>query len=102
MLKNSRPCRFCSRCTSGNHFAHRLLERRHGGELRADVHLQAAQPQVLQLAGAGIDALDLLEGDAEFVFVGAGGDLGVRVRVHVRIHAHGHGRDFLQARGHAG
>ena len=82
-------------------FSHRLFKRRHGGHLRADVHLQSAQPQIFQLARAGINALDLLERDAEFVFVGAGGDFRVRVRLHVRVHAHGDGRDFFQPRGDA-
>ena len=83
------------------HFAHRLLERLDFRDLRADVHLQPAQAQVLQFARPRINALDLLEGDAELVLVGAGRDLLVRVRLHVRVHAHRHGRPFLQARGHA-
>src|SRR5690606_15843081 len=32
-----------------------LRERRHLGELRADMHLQPAQAQVLQLAGAAVN-----------------------------------------------
>ena len=83
------------------HFAHGLLERADLGDLRADVHLQPAQAQVLQLARPRIDALDLLEGDAELVLVGAGGDLLVRVRLDVRVHAHRHGRRLVQARRHA-
>ena len=65
------------------------------------MHLEPAQAQVLQFARPRIDALDLLEGDAELVLVGAGRDLLVRVRLHVRVHAHRHGRGFLQARRHA-
>ena len=53
------------------------------------------------LARAGINAFDLLECDAEFIFVSAGGDFRVRVGVHVRVHAHGDGRDFFQPRGDA-
>ena len=83
------------------HFAHRLFEGADFGDLRADVHLQPAQAQMLQLARARIDALDLLEGDAEFVLVGAGGDLLVRARFHVRVHAHRHGGGLLEARRHA-
>jgi hypothetical protein len=41
------------------------------------VHLQTAQPQIFQFARAGINALDLLQRDAKFVFIGAGGDFGV-------------------------
>ena len=65
------------------------------------MHLQTAQPQMLHLAGARIDALDLFVSDAELVFVGARRDLGVRAGVHVGIDPHGHGSDFLQAGGHA-
>ena len=83
------------------HLAHGLLERADLGDLRADVHLHSAQAQVLELARARVDALDLLEGNAELVLVGAGGDLLVRVRLHVRVHAHRHGRLLVQARRHA-
>ena len=83
------------------HFAHGLLERIDVRDLRADVHLQSAQAQVFQFAGARVDAFDFLERDAEFIFVSAGGDFGVRVRLDVRVHAHGDGRDFFQARGDA-
>ena len=53
------------------------------------------------LRGAGVDAFDFFERDAEFIFVGAGRDFRVRVRFDVRIHAHGDRRDFLHARGDA-
>ena len=78
------------------HLAHGPLERADLGDLRADVHLQPAQPQVPELARPRIDALDLLQRDAELVLIGAGSDLLVRVRLHVRVHAHGHGRQLLQ------
>ena len=64
------------------------------------MHLQSAQAQVFQPGRPGVNALDLLERDAEFVLVGAGGDFGVGVRLDVRIHAHGDRRNFLQPRGH--
>ena len=83
----------------GEQLVHRRLEGFHAGELGADVGLDAAQAEVLQLRGTGIDTLDLLEGDAELVLVGAGGDLGVGAGVHVRVHAHGDGGDLLEARG---
>src|SRR5207237_6810640 len=51
--------------------------------------------------GAGIHALDLLEGDAEFILICPGGDLGVRAGVHVRIHSHCDWRDPLEPSGHA-
>ena len=79
-------------------FLHRQLEGLHLRELRANVHLNSAQAEVLQLAGARIDGLDLLEGDAEFIFVGAGGDLGMCPSIDVGIHAHGDGSDLLQSR----
>ena len=63
------------------------------------MHLHAAQPQIFQFTRACIHALDVFKGDAEFIFVSAGGDLGMRVRLDVRIHAHGDGRDFFQAHG---
>ena len=79
-------------------FPHRLLKRRRFGDLRTNVHLHAAQPQVFQPAGARIHARDVFKRDAEFIFVGAGGDLRVRVGLDVRIHAHSNGRDFFQPR----
>ena len=65
------------------------------------MHLQSAQPQIFQPAGAGVNAFDLFKRDAKFIFVGAGGDFRVRVRLDVRVHARGDGRDFFQARGNA-
>ena len=78
-------------------FPHRLGEGRNRGKLRADVHLQPAQLEVVELRRPGIHAFDFLEGDTEFVFVGAGGDLGMRARVDVRIHADSHRGDLFQA-----
>src|SRR5439155_9321045 len=47
------------------------------------------------------NVFDLLEGDAEFVFVSAGGNFGVGAGVHVRVHAHGDRRDLVQSPGDA-
>ena len=80
----------------GHDLANSQFERLHFGQLRTDVHLHAAQTEVGQSAGTGIDFLDLLEGDAEFVFVSARGDLGVRAGIHVWVNPHGHRRHFLQ------
>ena len=68
------------------------------GQLRPDVHLDSAPAQVFQRGGAGINFLHLFQRDAEFIFVGAGGDLGVGMGVHVGIDPHGD-RGDLQARG---
>src|ERR1043166_3603017 len=77
-------------------FLHRQFERLHLRELRANVHLDAAQAQVLQFAHARIDAFDLLVGDAKFIFVSARRDFGVCARIHVWIHAHGDWSDLLE------
>ena len=95
------PVPFFQSSHQRQHFAHGLLKRTDLRDLGADVHLQPPQAQVLQLARPRVNALDLLERDAELVLVGAGGDLLVRVRFHVRVHAHGHRRGLLQARRHA-
>ena len=80
-------------------FPHGLLEWPGGRQLRTDMHLDAAQAQIGQPGGAGINALHLFQRDPEFVFVSAGGDFGVCVRVHAGVDAHGHRRDFFQAGG---
>ena len=80
------------------HFFHRQFEWLHLRKLRANVHLNAAQPQVLQLARARIHAFHLLERDAELVRVSAGRDFCVCARVDVRVHAHRHRRNLLHAR----
>ena len=85
----------------GQHFFDGLLERLDRRQLRADVHLQPAQLKVLQSRRARVNALDVLEGDAEFVFVRAGGDLGVGARIHAGVHAHRDGRGFFEPRGNA-
>ena len=61
-------------------------------ELRADVHLQAANLQVLQLGRPFVHTLDFLKGDSKFILVSAGGDLGVRFGIDVRVHPNGDGR----------
>ena len=81
--------------------AHGLLKWAGLRDLRADVHLQSAQAQIFQFARAGINALDLLELNAEFVFIGAGRDFCMGVGVHARVHPHRHGRDLFEAGGDA-
>ena len=70
-------------------------------ELRADVHLHAAQADVFELGGAGVERGNFFDGDAKLVFVGAGGDFFVGFGVHVGVHADGDGRDFLELAGDA-
>ncbi len=96
MLKNSMPCFDFSFAASGSTRRTARFERLRLRDLRADVHLHAAQPEILQFGRARIHALDFLKRDAELVFVGAGRDLRVRVRADVRVHAHGDWRDFFQ------
>ena len=74
---------------------HRLDERVDGGELRADVHLQAAEADVREFrGGAGIEIRDGGEIDAELVLALAGGDVFVCLRVHVGVHTDRGGGDF--------
>ena len=83
----------------GQDFADGLFKGGGFGDLGADVHLHAAQLDVFQPGGAGIDAFDLFEGDAEFIFVGAGGDFGMGFGGDVRIHPHGDGGEAFEAGG---
>lgn len=66
------------------------------GELGADVHLEAAEVDILEAGGALVDGLDFFEGDAEFIFVGAGGDFGVGFGVDVRVDADSDGGFFAE------
>ena len=91
-LKNSRLYFALSFFHQGQNLFHRLLKRFHRGELRANVHLHAAQPDVFQFARARINRFDVLELDAELVLVSAGRDFGMRLGRDVRIDAHGDGR----------
>jgi hypothetical protein len=73
---------------------HRRFERSNLGQLRTDVHLQPAQPQILQLSRARIDPFDILERDSKFIFVRPGRDLRVGVRIDIGITRTGTGRDL--------
>ncbi len=78
-------------------FFYRLLKRLDLGDLGTDMHLHAAQPQVLHLAGALVNPFHLFKCDAEFILVRAGRDLGVRMGVDIRVNPHGDRRfDFLK------
>ena len=98
--RKTRP-RDTSVADEGEHFLDGLFEGRGFGDLGADVHLDAAQAEVFEAGGAGVDGGDLFKGDAEFIFVGAGGDFGVGVGGDVGVDAQGDGRNFLQAGGDA-
>ena len=65
------------------------------------MHLHAAQPDIFQFAGAGIDAFDALKLDAEFILVSARCDFRVGVRVNVWIYPHCDGGNFLEPCGDA-
>ena len=64
---------------------HRFNKRRHRGELRTDVHLHATQLEVRILCRRSVGFTGKLEGNAEFVFAFASGDLGMGLGVDVRI-----------------
>ena len=59
------------------------------------MHLQPAQTNIFQFGCPGINGFDFFKGDAEFVLIGAGGDLGVSVGVNIRIYANGDGSDLF-------
>ena len=61
------------------------------GDLRADVAVRADDAQPGQGGGALIGGQGLIVGDAEFVALQPGGDVGVGARVHVRIDAQADG-----------
>jgi len=82
-------------------FRHCQLEGFYFGQLRTDVHLEAAQPQVFQLARACVDLFDVFESNAKFILVSARGDLRVRASSHVWVYPDSHGSDLLEPRRHA-
>src|SRR2546429_6917192 len=71
------------------HFLDRFGEWGRVGDLRADVHLDAADGDVRHGGGALVDFGDAIEGDAEFIFAPAGRDVAVRSGVDIGIDAQG-------------
>ena len=66
-------------------------------QLGTDMHLNAPQMQVRHLGHFGIECLDLLKSDPEFVFVSACGDFGVGLGIHVGIDPDGNGGFLAEA-----
>ena len=82
----------------------RIGERRQFGNLRADVHLDATDQDIRHSRRLFVNRGHAIQGDAEFVFAAAGGDVAMRAGIHVGIHAQGdrctHGfppRDLIKA-----
>jgi hypothetical protein len=61
------------------------------------VHLEAAQPQILEFGRPGVNAFDLFERDPEFVFVGASGDFFMGVGFDIGVHADGNRGDLFES-----
>ena len=68
-------------------------------QLAADVHGQRLQPHVGQGLHLAHQRRNIVEGQAEFVASGAGGDLGQRLRVDIRVDPQGDGRGLAQPPG---
>src|ERR1051326_7110776 len=82
------------------HFPDGLFEWTNFSNLRADMHLYAAQMQVLEFGRPGINVLDLLESDSELVLIGAGCDFFMGMRLHVRIDTNCYRRGHLESSGY--
>jgi hypothetical protein len=76
------------------HLLHRRVERPRLRDLRADVHLHAADAQVFHLRDGGIHLRHAADADAKLVFVFAGRDVLVRVGLDVGVHPDGDRRDL--------
>ena len=72
---------------SGATFCDRFGERRRVGDLRADVHLDAAEQDVRHPRRLFVNRRDAIQRDAEFVFAAAGGDIAMRAGIDIGIHA---------------
>ena len=70
------------------------------GQLAADMHINPDDHDTGQSRGAGIDFTRLGDGNSEFVFRFAGGDLGVGLGINVGVHPHRNGRNNAQRRSH--
>src|SRR5690606_21193501 len=70
----------------------RVEERRQGGQLRADMAVDANHLEIAQLIGARVNRFGVSDGDAELVFLEAGGNVRMSPRVHVRVDPQGHRR----------
>ena len=66
-------------------FAHGAFKGSNLSNLRADVHLESTQAQVLEFGSARIDIFDFFVSDAEFVLVRSSRDVFVRARIDIRI-----------------
>src|SRR5438552_1915959 len=67
------------------------------GDLRTDVHVDAASADVRQGGGAAVDRMRGVERDAEFALLEPGRDVRVGLGIHVWIHPETHRRPFAQA-----
>ncbi|MNZ26104.1 hypothetical protein D3C78_432870 [compost metagenome] len=70
------------------------------GELGADVAVDAYHVQVRQGGGMGVDGFRFVDGDAELVFLEAGGDVGMGAGIHVGVHPQRHRGLHFHGRGH--
>jgi len=71
----------------------RVHERCQAGDLRADMTVDALDPEVLEFACAAVQCQRIAVGHAEFAVFEPGGDIGVRFGVHVGVHPQTDGRD---------
>jgi|GEM_PF-6075133 len=76
-----------------------IEEGRQGGQLRADMAVDADHFEVAQFVGARIHRFGIGDGDAELVFLEAGGDVRMGAGVHVRVDAQRHRGDHAQLGG---
>ena len=80
----------------------RVIERLKIGDLRADMHVDAADTQPREGAGVGVDVAGARDRHAKLVLRLAGGDLGVGARVDIGIDADGDRRNSAAPRSHPG
>jgi len=76
-----------------------IEEGRQGGQLRADMAVDANHFQVAQFVGARIHRFGIGDGDAELVLLEPGGNVRMGAGIHVRIDAQRHRGDDAQLGG---